>query len=316
MMKPGSLCRTILGLGGRNKEAGKEIKKGGSKKLYDCEGVAGMTESKGITIEQIEIDRIRPNPYQPRKKFSIIAIEELALSIKEYGVLQPITVKRMNNGFFELIAGERRVKAAKLAGLKVIPSIIMEILDEDSAIIALIENLQREDLNFFEEAEGYASLMNDYGLTQEQVAKKVGKNQSTIANKIRLLRLPREVKEYIIQNGLTERHARALLKIPEKEIQIALIARIAEKNLRVKDAEDLVERILDKLSARKEDMTQEDVNRNIRGAINYRIYVNTIKNAYRAIIQSGIQAEFSQRDSGEYVEVVVKIPKSKAVSSG
>jgi ParB family chromosome partitioning protein len=275
-----------------------------------------MTESNSPVIEQIEIDRIRPNPYQPRKRFSHIAIEELALSIKEYGVLQPIAVKRMNDGFFELIAGERRVKAAKLAGFKNIPAIVMEILDEDSTIIALIENLQREDLNFFEEAEGYASLMNDYGLTQEQVAKKVGKNQSTIANKIRLLRLPREVKEYIIQNGLTERHARALLKIPEKEIQIALASRIVEKNLRVKDAEELVERILDKLSAKKEDMPQEDINRNIRGSVNYRIYVNTLKNAYRAIIQSGIQAEFSQRDSGEYIEVVVKIPKSKALSSG
>ena len=275
-----------------------------------------MTESNSPVIELIEIDRIRPNPYQPRKRFNHIAIEELALSIKEYGVLQPIAVKRMNDGFFELIAGERRVKAAKLAGLKNIPAIVMEILDEDSTIIALIENLQREDLNFFEEAEGYASLMNDYGLTQEQVAKKVGKNQSTIANKIRLLRLPREVKEYIIQNGLTERHARALLKIPEKEIQMALVSRIVEKNLRVKDAEELVERVLDKLSERKEDMPQEDINRNIRGAINYRIYVNTLKNAYRAIIQSGIQAEFSQRDSGEYIEVVVKIPKSKALSSG
>ncbi|HOO11408.1 MAG TPA: ParB/RepB/Spo0J family partition protein [Bacillota bacterium] len=275
-----------------------------------------MTEGNSPAIEQIEIDRIRPNPYQPRKRFNHIAIEELALSIKEYGVLQPIAVKRMNDGFFELIAGERRVKAAKLAGLKNIPAIVMEILDEDSTIIALIENLQREDLNFFEEAEGYASLMNDYGLTQEQVAKKVGKNQSTIANKIRLLRLPREVKEYIIQNGLTERHARALLKIPEKEIQMALVSRIVEKNLRVKDAEELVERVLDKLSERKEDMPQEDINRNIRGAINYRIYVNTLKNAYRAIIQSGIQAEFSQRDSGEYIEVVVKIPKSKALSSG
>jgi ParB family chromosome partitioning protein len=275
-----------------------------------------MTESNSPVIELIEIDRIRPNPYQPRKRFNHIAIEELALSIKEYGVLQPIAVKRMNDGFFELIAGERRVKAAKLAGLKNIPAIVMEILDEDSTIIALIENLQREDLNFFEEAEGYASLMNDYGLTQEQVAKKVGKNQSTIANKIRLLRLPREVKDYIVQNGLTERHARALLKIPDKEIQMALVSRIVEKNLRVKDAEELIERVLDKLSERKEDIPQEDINRNIRGAINYRIYVNTLKNAYRAIIQSGIQAEFSQRDSGEYIEVVVKIPKSKALSSG
>jgi ParB family chromosome partitioning protein len=272
-------------------------------------------EGKETFIENVEIDKIRPNPYQPRKKFNNIAIEELALSIKEYGVLQPIVAKRMNNGYFELIAGERRVKAARLAGLNNIPAIVIEIKDEDSAIIALIENLQRENLNFFEEAEGYYNLMNDYQLTQEQVSKKVGKNQSTIANKIRLLRLPREVREHIIQNGLTERHARALLKIPEQEIQMTLLSRITEKNLRVKDTEELVDRILDKLTSREEDMLPEEINKNIRGTINYRIYVNTIKNAYKAIVQSGIQAEFSQKDSGEYVEVVVKIPKSAVASA-
>ncbi len=274
--------------------------------------MAGRPET---IIEQVEIDKIRPNPYQPRKKFNSISIEELALSIEEYGVLQPIAVKRMNDGFFELIAGERRVKAAKHAGLTHIPAIVMEILDEDSAVIALIENLQREDLNFFEEAEGYYYLMNDYGLTQEQVAKKVGKNQSTIANKIRLLRLSKEVRAYIIQNELTERHARALLKIPEQAIQLTLLARIADKNLRVKDTEDLVDRVLTKLTTKQEDIIQEEINRSIKGTINYRIYVNTIKNAYRAIVQSGIQAEFSQRDSDEYVEVVVKIPKCAAASS-
>lgn len=272
-------------------------------------------EDKETRISKVEIDKIRPNPYQPRKKFNSIAIEELALSIREYGVLQPIVIKRMNGGYYELIAGERRVKAAKLAGLDIIPAIVIEIKDEDSAIIALIENLQREDLNFFEEAEGYYNLMNDYGLTQEQVAKKVGKNQSTIANKIRLLRLPKKVRETIIQNGLTERHARALLKIPEQEIQMALLNRVTEKNLRVKDTEDLVNRVLDKFTAEKEGISTEEINKKIKGTINYRIYVNTIKNAYKAIIQSGIQAEFSQRDSGEYVEVVVKIPKSAAVSA-
>jgi ParB family chromosome partitioning protein len=271
-------------------------------------------EDKETVIRKVEIDRIRPNPYQPRKKFNNIAIEELALSIKEYGVLQPIVLKRMNEGYFELIAGERRVKAAKLAGLEDIPAVVIEIRDEDSAIIALIENLQREDLNFFEEAEGYYNLMNDYGLTQEQVARKVGKNQSTIANKIRLLRLPQKVREHIIQNGLTERHARALLKIPEQEIQITLLDRIAEKNLRVKETEELVDRILDKLTIREDDQLNEEINKKIRGTINYRIYINTVRNAYRAIVQSGIQAEFSQRDKGEYIEVTIKIPKSAAAS--
>jgi ParB family chromosome partitioning protein len=267
-------------------------------------------ENLDAKVEYIDIDRIRPNPYQPRKKFNSISLEELASSIKAYGVLQPITLRKMSDGYYELIAGERRVKASKMVGLKKIPAIIMEILDQDSAVLALIENLQREDLNFFEEAEGYYHLMNDYGLTQEEIAKKVGKNQSTIANKVRLLRLSKAVRNFIIQNELTERHARALLKIPEEEIQLSLLKKIAEKNLRVKETEDLVESILDKITAKDDKDVREEIRRSIKGAINYKIYINTIKNAYRAIKESGINAEFLQRDSDDYIEVVVKIPKN------
>lgn len=267
-------------------------------------------ENIDARVEHIDIEKIRPNPYQPRKKFSSINLEELASSIKSYGVLQPITLRKMRDGCYELVAGERRVKASKMVGLNKVPAIVIEVMDQDSAVLALIENLQREDLNFFEEAEGYSHLMNDYGFTQEDIAKKVGKNQSTIANKIRLLRLSKDIRDAITQNNLSERHARALLKIPEEQIQTAILKRIVDKGLRVKETEDLVEGILDKLSERGDENVEEEVKRSIRGAINYKIYVNTIKNAYRAIKQSGIDAEFIQRDSDEFIEVVVKIPKN------
>lgn len=261
-------------------------------------------------VEYIDIDRIRPNPYQPRKKFNKMSLEELASSIRAYGVLQPITVRKMFDDYYELVAGERRLKASKLAGLDRIPAIVMEVLDHDSAILALIENLQREDLNFFEEAEGYYHLMNDYGLTQEQVAQKVGKNQSTIANKVRLLRLSKTVRQYILQNGLTERHARALLRIPDEQIQLEVLEKVVGKNLKVKETEDLIDRIINKLTQDKNRVNvEEEVKRTIKGAINYKIYINTLKNAFKAIKQSGVNAQFIQKDSEDYIEVIIRIPK-------
>ena len=151
-------------------------------------------EQKNITY--INIENIRPNPYQPRKQFNKISLEELCESVRQYGVIQPINVRRLSTNMFELVAGERRLRAATMAGLKKIPCIIVNINDNDSAVLALIENLQREDLSYMEEAEGYNNLINEHGFTQEELAKKIGKSQSTIANKIRLLKLPPLVKKY------------------------------------------------------------------------------------------------------------------------
>jgi len=266
-------------------------------------------EKLDARVEYIDIDKIRPNPYQPRKKFNKTSLEELASSIKAFGVIQPINVRKIGDGYFELVAGERRLKASKLAGLETIPSIVMVVMDQDSAILALIENLQREDLNFFEEAEGYYYLMNDYGLTQEQVARKVGKNQSTIANKLRLLRLAKVVRHFILENGLTERHARALLKIPDENLQMNILKKIADKNLRVKETENLIESVIEKITKDENLDVEDEIKRSIKGAINYKIYINTLKNAYRAIKQSGVKAQFLERESGEFIEVVIKIPK-------
>ncbi|UZQ83009.1 ParB/RepB/Spo0J family partition protein [Thermoanaerobacter sp. RKWS2] len=178
-----------------------------------------MLSSKMQEISYLPIDSIRPSPYQPRKTFDIKNLQELSESIKVYGVLQPITVRMVGNNSYELVAGERRLKASKLAGLTEIPAIIVNAQDEDAAVLALIENLQREDLNFIEEAEGYYNLINDHHLTQEQLAKMLGKSQSTIANKLRILKLSKEIKEKLLENDLTERHARALLRLPDEELQ-------------------------------------------------------------------------------------------------
>ncbi|RKD31379.1 nucleoid occlusion protein [Thermohalobacter berrensis] len=265
-----------------------------------------MSNIKG-EIVSIPIENIKPNPYQPRKNFNKRTLEELCQSIISYGVLQPISVRKICESSYELVAGERRLRAAEMANLETIPAVIVDMQDEDSAVLALIENLQREDLNFIEEAEGYYNLINDHGFTQQELAKRVGKNQSTIANKLRILRLPDEVKKIILENGLTERHARALLKLPDKELQMQVLDKVIKNDLTVKKTEKLIKGLL-------EDLTKEDepeIKQNIKSAINYRIYLNTLKNAFNAIKDSGIDAKYQQKDKGEFIEVVVKIPKNK-----
>ena len=262
-------------------------------------------------IVNIPINEVAPNPYQPRKVFVSSAIEELALSIGQYGVLQPINVRKVSSSGYELVAGERRLRAAKLAGMETIPAIIIEVMEQDSAVLALIENLQREDLNFMEEAEGYANLINDHGFTQDVLAKKVGKNQSTIANKLRLLKLSDKVKKIIYENNLTERHARALLKLPDEAMQLKALKTIVSKSLNVKKTEEFIETMLAKLAEKTEDPRKSK----IRGKINYNIYVNTIKNTYKEILKTGFKMEYNQVDKGEFVEIILKVPKNPGTSS-
>ena len=263
-----------------------------------------MSDNREILY--IPIDLIAPNPYQPRKEFSGSALEELAASIKEYGVIQPVNVRKLGDSGYELISGERRMRASKLAGLMEVPAIVVEVIEQDSAVIALIENLQREDLNFMEEAEGYFNLINDHGMTQDELAKKVGKKQSTIANKLRLLKLPQNIKRSIAENGLTERHARALLKLPEEELQEKALKNIIKKALNVKKTEELIERMLGEAAVTSE----EPHERRMRGKISYNIYINTIKNAYKEILKTGYNVEYDQQDKGEYIEITMKVPKN------
>ena len=262
--------------------------------------------SENLVVMNIPVDRIAPNPYQPRKEFSKSALEELSASIKQYGVLQPINVRSIGDNFYELISGERRLRASKLAGLSDIPAVINEVVEHDSAVIALIENLQREDLNFIEEAEGYSNLINDHGMTQEELAQKVGKKQSTVANKLRLLKLPQAVKKAILENGLTERHARALLKLPDEAMQNKALKIILKRQLNVKKTEEMIEKMLDEAAIGKE----PKVERKMKGKISYNIYVNTIKNTYKDIIKTGYKIDYDQVDKGEYIEITLKVPKN------
>ncbi|MDF2523051.1 MAG: ParB-like partition protein [Clostridiales bacterium] len=264
-------------------------------------------EQKNITY--VSIESIRPNPYQPRKRFDKAALEELCESIKQYGVLQPINVRKITSSSFELVAGERRLRAATMAGLKEIPTIIVNVDDNDSAVIALIENLQREDLSYMEEADGYNNLITEHNFTQEELAQKIGKSQSTVANKIRLLKLPPLVKKILSDNNLTERHARALLKLHDEQLQLKVLRHVCEKGLNVKKTEDLVERAIDRFSRQT---NQKDSERKFTRSIkDIRIFVNTIRQAIDLMKKAGVNAKAAQFDRGEYIEFVVRIPKKE-----
>lgn len=256
-------------------------------------------------VRSIPINLIRPNNYQPRKIFNHDGIIELSQSIKEYGVLQPISVRKSGASAYELIAGERRLRASQLAGLTEIPAIVVDITDSESAVLALIENLQREDLNFIEEAEGYYSLIKDHNFTQEELALRIGKKQSTIANKLRILKLPENIKEKLIKEGLTERHARALLRLPNEELQNYVVDEIIKNVLNVKKTEDLIDRELKKLEKKNE--TKSVSKQKFRWSINPRIITNTLR---QIMDKNGIQAEYSHKEDEDYMEIIVRIPKN------
>jgi len=258
-------------------------------------------------IKNIPISMIKPNPYQPRKTFSKIGLEELSRSIKSFGVIQPISVRKLTDDSYELVAGERRLRASQVAELLEIPAIIIEYKDRESAMVAMVENLQREDLNFIEEAEGYYNLINDHNFTQGELAEKLGKSQSTIANKIRLLKLPDDIKRSLIIENLSERHGRALLKLPDDELKRAVLEKTISKQLNVSSTETLVEDILENILKKEE----KEYKQNIKSLINVRIYLNSIKKAYKAIKEYGINASYKEVDKGEFVEVIINIPKNK-----
>lgn len=256
-------------------------------------------------IQYIPIDKIRPNPYQPRRVFEKEQLDELANSIKEYGVMQPITIRYINGTSYELVTGERRLRASKIAELETIPAIVVEITDKDSAVIALIENLQRQNLNFLEEGEGYQNLMVDYGITQEDLAKRLGKSQSTIANKLRILRLSPKIKKMILENDLSERHARALLKIPDEKLQLEAIEKIIKQELNVKATEQLVDEVMQKILDNNLPKEQQKVKRFIS---DIRLFTNTIKQAIEVMNKSGVDAMYLMEQREHVYEIKINIP--------
>lgn len=259
-----------------------------------------VNEKKEITY--LPIEKIIPNPYQPRKFFNQSSLEDLAESIKIYGVLEPICVRYIK-GIYEIIAGERRLIASKRAGLLEIPCIITNITDEDSASISLIENIQRENLNFFEEAEGYQNLMVNFGYTQEDIAKIIGKKQSTISNKMRLLRLPKDIKYIILENNLSERHARALLKIENINIQREILEKIIKYDLNIAKSEEFIDKTLKRISGNSIKNTQK-----IKGFItDIKIFTNTIKTAVDVMKESGVATDYSVTKMDNGYEINIKV---------
>lgn len=260
------------------------------------------TPNKKGKFTEIPIERISTNPYQPRKTFHYDSLIELRDSIMQYGLIQPITVRKGTYSQYELIAGERRLKACKLAGMKTIPAIIINADNYKSASLALIENLQRENLNFFEEAEGYSNLISDFSITQEELASRIGKTQATIANKIRILKLSPVIKKIIKTNNLTERHARALLRLPDEETQLKALKYIAEKHLNVTQSDEYINYLL---QPRATNVPKKP----LRVFKDIRVFTNTIKQAIEMMNQSGIKA-YSEKDENEdYIEYRVRIPK-------
>lgn len=263
-----------------------------------------MFQFKKNELQEIPVEQIVPNPDQPRKVFKKNELDELAESIKEIGVIQPIIIKKLNDKEYILIAGERRLRASKMAGLKNIPVIIKNVEQNNEAIWALVENIQREELNYLEEAMAYKKLMEKYHLTQIEIAKRIGKKQSTISNKMRILNLPDFIRNQLIDNGLTERHARSLLKLSDQEdIQKALY-KIIDNELNVKETEKLIDSIINR---KKKRLSKKRVKR----CINYKIYVNTLKKAFKTIYEVEQSAEYKQKDKGEYMEILIKIPKNE-----
>ena len=268
-------------------------------------------ETSGIkVVEPIPIDLITPNPYQPRRSFSAASIDELARSILRYGLIQPISVRRTREGGYELIAGERRLRASKRAGFTHINAIVYTAGEQESAVIALIENLQRENLHFFDEAEAYKNLLLEHGLTQEELARRIWTNQSNVANKLRILRLSPRVRSAINEGRLTERHARTLLRIRDEGTQLELIQRIRNEGLSVKETEDAVEKILDRLYEEEDPQPkQQRQSRRVGILRDGRLVVNSLQQLMEQFNSCGFESSYKMKDKGEFFEISIKVNK-------
>ncbi len=264
-------------------------------------------------LRRVRISEISRNPNQPRRYFDPEAIATLAESIRQYGVLNPLTVRRTAGGGYELVAGERRLRAARVAGLTDVPCLLINADGEDSSVIALVENLQRRDLDFFEEANGFKRLIDQFGLTQEEAARKVGKTQSAVANKLRLLRLSQQNMELIRRNNLTERHARALLRLSEEADRINVTNYIIEHELNVSRTEEYIDEFLKaKEKPEPEPLPEQDGGRHVvRLFKDVRFFLNTLNRAVGVMVDAGIGATVQQQESDDGLTLTISIPHAK-----
>lgn len=257
-------------------------------------------------VIQLPISHISPNRYQPRSIFDEEKIKELAQTIHTHGMIQPIIVRKLTDDQYELIAGERRWRAVQSLGWENVSAIIRDMNDTETASVALIENLQREELTVIEEATAYEQLLQLHSLTQEALAQRLGKNQSTIANKLRLLKLPKEVQEALLNKKISERHARALIVLKDPQRQIKTLHKIIDQELNVKQTEELIKQQNEpRKDKRKKRSTLKGINKDIR------IAMNTIRQSLSMVSETGIEVESAEEELEDYYQFTIKIPKKK-----
>ena len=253
-------------------------------------------------VRYLPAEEIRPNPAQPRRGFDRRGLEELAESIRRYGILQPLTVRCTAQGY-ELVAGERRLRAARLAGERQVPCLVAQVGEEDSALLALIENLQRRDLDCWEEAEAIAALIGTYHLTQEQAAEKLGRSQSAVANKLRLLRLSEVVRTSVREKGLSERHARALLRLSDEHQQLCALEEIARREYNVAQTEAYVERLL------QQNQVTPPKGRSTYIIKDVRLFLNSVDRGLGIMRRAGVDAQLGRQDTETEILLTIRIPK-------
>ncbi|QQK78108.1 nucleoid occlusion protein [Salicibibacter cibarius] len=278
---------------------GDEVKSEDSDKNQDV-----ANESRNEEVRLLAVTDIVPNPFQPRTIFSEEAIDDLAQTIQTHGMLQPIIV-RERDGHYELIAGERRWRAAQKLGWPEIPSIVKEFNDAQTASLALIENLQREELTVIEEARAYEQLIHWHNLTQESLAQRLGKGQSTIANKLRLLSLPEDVQTALLNRDISERHARALIRLKDEQLQLQLLNAIIEHSLSVKEAEAYAEKWLEGTKEPKQKKTAKKQ----YFPKDMRVAMNTIRQSLEMVEKSGMEVERQEEELEDYYQFTIRIPK-------
>ncbi len=260
-------------------------------------------------VVQLTVDQIVPNEFQPRTQFDDEKIKELAQTLQTHGMIQPIVVRKKDEEQYEVIAGERRLRAAKLLGWEKISAIIRNMSDTETASVALIENIQREELSVVEEAKAYTKLIEMHSLTQEALAQRLGKSQSTVANRLRLLTLPEEIQHALIEKKITERHARALMKLKDEKLQIRFYHEIIEKQLNVRETEEVINEFLSKGEEKKKTRPKSKfISKDIR------IATNTIRRSLKMISDTGIKVESKEEELDDYYQITIRVKKNQSKS--
>ncbi|MGI6004995.1 MAG: ParB/RepB/Spo0J family partition protein [Christensenellales bacterium] len=268
---------------------------------------SARAEANLSVVRNIPIEGIVSSPNQPRKHFVDQAMDELAASMEQVGLLQPITVRTTGNRKYELIAGERRLRAAERLGWTHIHALVVDATPTHAALMTVIENLQRENLHFFEEAQGYLVLINEHGMTQEQVARRVGKRQSTVANKLRLLRISAPLREMIIRSSLTERHVRSVLRLPDEASQAAILKRASDNGWTVRQCEQAVEQRLKEIAVPLPQVPGQKIKGLLRDS---RIFVNAVIATVDEIRKAGIPVQITRKEDSDSIVLEIRFPRS------